>query len=478
MTDFHDVFQANPGAILGGSWGNAAGANKAQVGPQRTQPSSTSSTAVSEYSDDDDEEYAPLQMTSWGGQRPAQEDDDDDDDYAPLQMTSWGNQASNNNNSSDNAPQINVTMGDWSSLIDPNVKVKAGGLGSGGLHRKGANYKPVDEVFILNQRLKNQPIPKGTGGKKKSKSKPSTPKMASPKSNSPKPKSSASSYHPSPKPSSQPPLRAPARPRPPQGGEGSAWGSGQLASTPFWERPAAAPTSAPAPAPVPMSSSSSQSRWSSSAGASESKWSSGGGASESKWSSGGGASASKWSSGGCASESKWSSGGGASESKWSAGGGASESKWSSGGGATTSQWGNNATAAPQPPVQEEPVSNWASYAASQRQEQEQEQEQEQGRVSLEQRRPEGTSSANSVYATGYPSSNDAAPKERATIFSFNIELAPGIYAHLPIYETENYLELVNEFEKRHHLKIEDVAKSAFASKIRTLVEQQLANRQM
>ncbi|KAI7908118.1 uncharacterized protein BX663DRAFT_493043 [Cokeromyces recurvatus] len=46
----------------------------------------------------------------------------------------------------------------WSDLIDPEYKLKSDGIGSGNLHRKGRNYKPVSEDIILNHRQHNAPI--------------------------------------------------------------------------------------------------------------------------------------------------------------------------------------------------------------------------------------------------------------------------------------------------------------------------------
>ncbi|KAI7856459.1 hypothetical protein BDC45DRAFT_502787, partial [Circinella umbellata] len=77
-----------------------------------------------------------------------------DEEYAPIVATAWGDQAgtnttattAENNENEDNGPKS------WNDLIDPTFKVQANGLGGGNLHRKGRNYKPVDEQVILNQR--------------------------------------------------------------------------------------------------------------------------------------------------------------------------------------------------------------------------------------------------------------------------------------------------------------------------------------
>lgn len=70
---------------------------------------------------------------------------DEEEDYGPI-AGAWGDQKND------------TSTADWSSLIDPNAKIGPNGLGTGGLHRKGRNYKPVDEKVILEQRLKSTSI--------------------------------------------------------------------------------------------------------------------------------------------------------------------------------------------------------------------------------------------------------------------------------------------------------------------------------
>ena len=82
-----------------------------------------------------------------------------DDEYAPIVATAWGDQAATpttteNNENKDSGPKS------WNDLVDPTFKVQANGLGGGNLHRKGRNYKPVDEQTILNQRYKIPNPPK------------------------------------------------------------------------------------------------------------------------------------------------------------------------------------------------------------------------------------------------------------------------------------------------------------------------------
>ncbi|KAI8067049.1 hypothetical protein BC940DRAFT_301182 [Gongronella butleri] len=88
-----------------------------------------------------------------------QPDTSDDEEYAPLTMTGWGQQAQAVVEE-DNDPVDPDNIKGWSSLADPNKKLAPGQLGSGGLHRKGKNYIPVDESTILRQRLGQPPVAK------------------------------------------------------------------------------------------------------------------------------------------------------------------------------------------------------------------------------------------------------------------------------------------------------------------------------
>ncbi|ORX57587.1 hypothetical protein DM01DRAFT_349422 [Hesseltinella vesiculosa] len=97
--------------------------------------------------------------------------DTSDDDYTPIAMASWGQQQMTPEpQASSNENESNATEG-WQSLVDPNVKIGPNQLGSGGLHRKGKNYKPINEDDILKQRLGQQGPSQGkkkktTGGKR------------------------------------------------------------------------------------------------------------------------------------------------------------------------------------------------------------------------------------------------------------------------------------------------------------------------
>lgn len=77
----------------------------------------------------------------------------EDDEYEPIQVTSWGTAAPSN----------------WNSLVDTSVRLKPGGVGTGNLHRKGSNYAPISEAEVLSQRLRNPPPGQGKHSNKKKK---------------------------------------------------------------------------------------------------------------------------------------------------------------------------------------------------------------------------------------------------------------------------------------------------------------------
>lgn len=149
-------------------------------------------------------------------------DDDDytDDDYESVEIAAWGDNAKKEESLS------------WNNLIDESVKVKAGGIGSGDLHRRGGNFKPLSEATILAQRL-SKPIP---GKKNPAKPASTTVKKKKKKAVKPAPATTTPSkfavarkpYIPAP--IYKLPERKPAANAPP-----STWGSTPLVETPFWE---------------------------------------------------------------------------------------------------------------------------------------------------------------------------------------------------------------------------------------------------
>ncbi|KAI8373105.1 uncharacterized protein BYT42DRAFT_616285 [Radiomyces spectabilis] len=171
-------------------------------------------------------------------------DYESDDDYAPLTMASWGAQASK-------SPDPSNPTASWKSLVDPNFKIKAGGIGTGGLHRKGPNYKPVDEQYILNQRL-NKAVPKASkpsSPQAKKAKKPKAPAKVKPTTRSElvatKPAKTLEKKNLSQiqnildgaKAVEEKKSRVPTRQRIQmiQSNVATAWGAAPLTSTPFWE---------------------------------------------------------------------------------------------------------------------------------------------------------------------------------------------------------------------------------------------------
>jgi hypothetical protein len=173
-----------------------------------------------------------------------EDEDYSDDEYAPIEATSWGNQTI----TPEGTTNVEVSLSGWQSLIDPNIKVKAGGIGSGQLHRKGGNFIPVDEQSIIDRRL-GKPVPKALGSKKK-------------RGGKPKPKSAALPPRPPrrPVPSSMvPPSSSHYRGR--EVIASGPWASAELSSKPFWEQPSSAAsgtnaskwaTASPAAAALPL----------------------------------------------------------------------------------------------------------------------------------------------------------------------------------------------------------------------------------
>lgn len=432
MTDHQSVFGSNPNAVLGASWGQAPASH--QQGNQANHwNQAASSGSNSLYDDGSDDSF--------------DDDDDEDDDYAPLQMTSWGTQTTDK----EGTTQINIG---WDSLIDPNIKIKPGGIGSGNLHRRGANYKPVDEEYILNQRLNKQSIP-GSGKKKKKGKKSKGPGAPTP------PRSAPPSTKASRPPPTQP--RSTFQSRPPPQGAG-AWGSGQLVDKPFWEmqapskpeftppandwqapsagslaskyapKPSAA--SAPAPAPAPGAPQPVQpqppQQWQ--------QWQQQQQQPQQQ------------------PQQQW--------QQYSADTSSSlQSKWATASAPTTPPSSSSQAVPPPPAASGSAASKYAPSSAASKY------------------APQNLGgSADSIYAPPKPTTAPATapapapPKERKLLFKFMIELVPGISAPLPVYDTSNYLELVDEFAQNHNLHIQDQARHAFASKIAALVDQQMQRR--
>jgi hypothetical protein len=154
---------------------------------------------------------------------------DSEDEYGPLQAT-WGSQT--------------AESAGWDSLKDPNAKPTQKGLGTGQLHRKGRNFKPIDEEVIISQRLqKNSSKKKGSNSRSFSQDNTSTTstqnrrKTSLPSTSSPQKQQRAKNKQPS----FSTPTSPPTRPSSSLAGRisrpaksNNAW-SRPLVDTPFWE---------------------------------------------------------------------------------------------------------------------------------------------------------------------------------------------------------------------------------------------------
>jgi hypothetical protein len=410
-------------ALANGSWGAPIPENPAyqQRSGSEQESQGDDGSSGSDYDefdsdeDEEDEEYAPLQMGAWGTQPTGSEADAN-----AIQMPDW------NARPTDTTPSLTFKADDWKKLCDPNVVIKAG-IGSGNLHRKGANYIPVTEQQILNQRLKlGAPMPSGKkksrGRGKKSKGNPNAPKA---------PKAPKAHYPPPPP--SAPRLKAPSRPVP----TNSAWGQ-QLSSTPFWEQGGAksskyAPATPPPPPPAqqPQQQQQQQQRVPPARSAPPQS------------------PASKW--------------------------------------ATQPL---QETFTPPPPQQKQPQqappppkvfgSSQSKYATSQPippTQPTQSTQPAQPAQPAQPVRPQPAQPAQpaapvtpSYHGTiSLTDQSPPTPPPRTTIFQLNIELIPGVTALLPVYETDDYTVLVKEFGAKHHLTIAPQAEFSFAEKIKQMV---------
>lgn len=349
--------------------------------------------------------------------------DESDDEYAPLQISGWGTQQTQ-----EGTTEVTVSMEGWSSLVDPTVKMKAGGIGSGQLHRKGKNFKPVDEQLILDRRL-GKPLPKGgLNGEAKKKKKKKGKGGAPPQSKMPPPP---------PKPSkTMPPTFN--RNRPPIKPGASAWSSNALVETPFWEKPngsAASKWADPVPAATPASAPpvTQPSSWSQQQQQQRSQ---------------------------PPQQQQWAQPPQQPQ----------QQQWAQP--QPQQQW-----AQPQPqqqqwshpqPQQQQPQSMWA---------QPQQQQPYQQAPGWPHQPLLGTNA--SKYATpsaqtqsfAHPPQPAISQKPDIPKLTFKIELAPGVTANLPVYANDNPVDVVNEFEKKHHLVMSDAAKAKFAERVAMLLSQ-------
>ncbi|KAI9470866.1 MAG: hypothetical protein EXX96DRAFT_586009 [Benjaminiella poitrasii] len=353
-------------------------------------------------------DWKQAQLSQWNEEHSEYSDEDeysDDDEYAPIEATTWGSQTVGN----DGVTNVSLTASGWEALIDPSVKIKANGVGSGQLHRKGNNYIPVDEAAIINRRL-GKPVPKGAmgPGKKKTKGKKS------------KPSSGASTPK---KAVLVPPSSSAHRFR--ETVTSGPWANAELASTPFWSQPSSAthgsgaskyattpavPAAAPAPRPAVAQPSFTQPAFTQPA--------------FTKPVAPAPAPAKP-----------------ASQSLFTQGSFASK---------YASPTPDKQPQPPQQPLQQQ----------QQPPQQQQQPPQQQQQPPQQQQQPfafEKPASSNTTTTQQTP----VFPRLDAPVLNFNIELTPGVNAKFSVYIDDDPLEVVNKFEKEHHLEMNDMAKQRF-----------------
>ncbi|KAI8579171.1 hypothetical protein K450DRAFT_243108 [Umbelopsis ramanniana AG] len=90
-------------------------------------------------------------------------DEEDEEWNAPI-TAAWGAPSSEQEPGSVEENDGSGDVNGWHQIADPNAKLRADGVGAGNLHRQGKNFKPVDESYIVNQRL-GKAAPKKTQAK-------------------------------------------------------------------------------------------------------------------------------------------------------------------------------------------------------------------------------------------------------------------------------------------------------------------------
>ncbi|ORE06465.1 hypothetical protein BCV72DRAFT_123554 [Rhizopus microsporus var. microsporus] len=326
-----------------------------------------------------------------------------DEEYAPLQIAGWGTQKINK----EGTTEVSVSMDGWASLIDPTVQVKSNGIGTGQLHRQGKNFKPVDEQLILDRRL-GKPLPKGglNGEKKKKKKKKSKSGQPLP----PPPQQQQQSRAPK-------PLKiAPNRGRPPIQPGSSAWATGKLVETPFWEQPNGTSASKYA---TPSAQPPQQQTWGQQPPQQQQP---------------------------------------------------SQQTW----GQQPSQqqtWGQRLPS--QQPPQHQQLAQTLGQQPPQHQSQQQ-QQQPLGTMASKYATPAPAQPPTPAQHCQYQQQQQLfmpADPVKTPCLTFKIELAPGVTANLPVYANDNPLDVVNQFEKNHQLVMTEAAKNRFAERVAMLLSQ-------
>jgi hypothetical protein len=178
-------------------------------------------------------------------------DNDSDDEYGPITATTWGSQVPSTAASSNTPSDGKADTAGWESLLDPNIKTGPNDLGSGNLHRRGANFKPIDEELILARRLNIQiPKKKMQEAIRQTEKSLGLPEDKSTRKGNSKKKKPASAAASSPERFSHKPLRNNSAPPPrktlehvpstirppPPSSSNSKWLQSNLVDTPFWEK--------------------------------------------------------------------------------------------------------------------------------------------------------------------------------------------------------------------------------------------------
>lgn len=395
------------------------------------------------------------------------EDEDEDDEYAPIEMAAWGSQSVSANGTTN----VNIPASSWESLIDPNFKVSGNGLGSGQLHRKGNNFIPLAEQMIVNQRL-GKPLPKAVGGKKKKKKSKSGAKPPPPSKPAPRP--FKSSYIPppvfSPTPSS---IANRSRAEITTG----PWASGNLSSVPFWESSNASKAPQQANPPATTNSSMVNQRPPRPQTIQQTQKSTPM-QTTNQYNQPPGLNKQPSHPPGLNQQPTRPPGLNQPPAQMSAPPGLNKPPTQMnpppGFGQMTSPpgFGQSSTRmAPPPGFSQLPAPTRSSFdfqvgtAAS--------------KYAPFNIKRAAEAAAASIYQQQQPVYNQPPTQQQPIqnnipspqpIINFDIELSPGIHAKLPIYENDNPVDVVNQFEKKHHLSMSDAAKAAFASKVEKLME--------
>ncbi|KAI9286543.1 hypothetical protein BC943DRAFT_320914 [Umbelopsis sp. AD052] len=103
--------------------------------------------------------------------------DEEDEEWSAPITAAWGVPSSEQESEPVEQHDGSGDVNGWHQIADPNAKLRADGVGAGNLHRQGNNFKPVDESYIVNQRL-GKAVPKKAQAKPLSVHTKATPKVS------------------------------------------------------------------------------------------------------------------------------------------------------------------------------------------------------------------------------------------------------------------------------------------------------------